>query len=249
MSILLEIRNLRLTRDRRPVLAIEHLILESGQILAVVGPNGAGKSSLLLVLAHLLKPDHGEILFDGLPSNALRDLAYRRRIGLVLQEPLLLDASVFENVAIGLRFRHLPAAVIAHRVETWLDRLEIADLRRRSSKKLSGGEAQRVSLARAFALEPQLLLLDEPFSSLDPPTRLRLMDDLQGLLTETFTTTILITHNFKEASRLASQVAVLLDGNLRQIGTPEEVFTFPADNEVADFLGTDSEISNPRVPR
>jgi tungstate transport system ATP-binding protein len=237
MSTLLEIRNLCLTRDRRSVLAIEHLIVESGQVLVVVGPNGAGKSSLLLVLAHLLKPDQGEILFDGLPSDALRDLDYRRRIGLVLQEPLLLDASVFDNVAIGLRFRHLHTDEITYRVETWLGRLGISDLRRRSSKKLSGGEAQRVSLARAFVLEPQLLLLDEPFSSLDAPTRAHLLDDLHNLLAETATTTIMITHDLKEAARLASRIAVLLDGKLHQVGTPQEVFASPADTEVAAFLG------------
>jgi tungstate transport system ATP-binding protein len=243
MSSLLEIRNLRLIRDRRLVLAIDHLNVESGQVLAVVGPNGAGKSSLLFVLAHLLKPDQGEILIDGLSSDTLHDLDYRRRIGLVLQEPLLLDTSVFDNVAIGLRFRHLSKGEITQRVETWLDRLRITHLRNRPSRKLSGGEAQRVSLARAFVLEPQLLLLDEPFSSLDTPTRARLLDDLHGLLAETSTTTILITHDFKEATRLASQVAVLLDGNLRQIGTPEEVFTSPVDAEVAAFLGNGNDLS------
>jgi tungstate transport system ATP-binding protein len=237
MTALLEIRNLRLARNRRPVLAIEHLEVEAGQVVAVVGPNGAGKSSLLLVIARLLKPDSAEIRFAGQPASTLRDLDYRRRIGLVLQEPLLLEGSVFDNVAIGLRFRHMPKDEIALRVETWLDRLGIADLRCRSAKELSGGEAQRVSLARAFSLKPQLLLLDEPFSSLDAPTRARLLEDLRGLLAETSTTTILITHDLNEATRLANRMAVLLDGCIRQMGTPQEVFASPANAEVADFLG------------
>jgi tungstate transport system ATP-binding protein len=237
MNALLELHGLRVLRDRRPVLEIEHLAVESGEVLAVVGPNGAGKSSLLLALARLLKPERGEIRFDGRPAGDLSDLAYRRRIGLVLQEPLLLDTSVFENVAAGLRFRRLPKDEIARRVETWLGRLGIAVLRRRPAARLSGGEAQRVSLARAFALQPQLLLLDEPFSSLDAPTRARLLDDLGALLSETGTTTVLITHDLKEAARLAGRVAVLLDGRLRQVGTPEEVFAAPADAEVAAFLG------------
>jgi tungstate transport system ATP-binding protein len=237
MTALLEIRNLRLARNRRPVLAIEHLEVEAGQVLAVVGPNGAGKSSFLLVIARLLKPDSAEIRFEGQPASTLRDLDYRRRIGLVLQEPLLLDGSVFDNVAIGLRFRHVPKDEITHRVETWLERLGIADLRHRSAAQLSGGEAQRVSLARAFSLEPQLLLLDEPFSSLDAPTRARLLEDLHGLLAETATTTILITHDLNEATRLANRLVVLLDGCIRQIGTPQEVFASPANAEVADFLG------------
>jgi tungstate transport system ATP-binding protein len=237
MTALLEVRDLRVRRDRRPVLEIEHLAVETGEVLAVVGPNGAGKSSLLLVLARLLKPERGEIRFDGRPAEALHDLDYRRRIGLVLQEPLLLDTSVFENVAAGLRFRRLPKDEIARRVGTWLERLGIASLRRRPAAKLSGGEAQRVSLARAFALQPQLLLLDEPFSSLDAPTRLRLLDDLHALLAETGTTTVLITHDLAEAARLARRVAVLLDGRLRQVGSPEEVFAVPTDGDVSAFLG------------
>jgi len=237
MTALLELRDLRVRRGRRPVLEIEHLAVERGEVLAVVGPNGAGKSSLLLVLARLLKPERGAMRFDGKPAEALHDLNYRRRIGLVLQEPLLLDESVFDNVAAGLRFRRLPRDEVARRVEAWLGRLGIADLRRRPASRLSGGEAQRVSLARVFALQPQLLLLDEPFSSLDAPTRARLLDDLQALLTATGTTTVLITHDLDEAKRLARRVAVLLDGRLHQVGTPEEVFEHPADAEVAAFLG------------
>jgi len=237
MTALVELRGLRVVRDRRQVLEIEHLAVEPGQVLAIVGPNGAGKSSLLLVLARLLKPERGEIFFSGRPADQLSDLDYRRRIGLVLQEPLLLDTSVFENVATGLRFRHLPRAEITRRVETWLERLGIASLRLRSAARLSGGEAQRVSLARAFALQPELLLLDEPFSSLDSPTRSRLLDDLHALLAETSTTTILITHDLKEAARLAGWVAVLLGGRVRQAGLPEQVFSTPVDDEVAAFLG------------
>jgi tungstate transport system ATP-binding protein len=237
MTTLLEICVLRVVRDRCPVLEIEQLSVESGEVLAILGPNGAGKSSLLLVLARLLKPGVGEIRFDGQPAQSLHDLDYRRRIGLVLHEPLLLDRSVFDNVAAGLRFRHLPKAEVTRRTDLWLERLGIAHLRRRPATKLSSGEAQRVSLARAFAIEPQLLLLDEPFSSLDAPTRTRLLDDLHSLLAETSTTTVFVTHDLKEAARLARRVAVLLDGRLRQIGSPEEVFSTPADSDVAAFLG------------
>jgi tungstate transport system ATP-binding protein len=237
MTALLEVRGLRVVREGRQVLDIEHLAVESGQVLAVVGPNGAGKSSLLLALARLLKPQRGEILFNGQSADGISDLTYRRRIGLVLQEPLLLDTSVYENVAAGLRFRHIPKAEITRRVEIWLERLGIASLGRRPATKLSGGEAQRVSLARAFALQPELLLLDEPFSSLDSPTRAHLLEDLHVLLAATSTTTILITHDLKEAASLAGWVAVLLDGQLRQVGSPDQVFSAPVDAEVATFLG------------
>ncbi len=237
MSALVEVTGLHLLRDRRRVLEVDHLSVESGEVLAVVGPNGAGKSSLLLVLARLLKPGRGEMRFEGRPASALSDLDFRRRIGLVLQEPLLLDMTVVENVAAGLRFRGIHREEIRRRVDAWLDRLGIASLSRRPASKLSGGEAQRVSLARAFVLQPQLLLLDEPFSSLDAPTRGRLLDDLHALLAETSTTAVFVTHDLKEAAGLAHRVAVLLDGRLRQVGFAEEVFSSPADENVAAFLG------------
>jgi tungstate transport system ATP-binding protein len=237
MSSLLEIRDLIVRRDKRQVLAIETLAVEKGEVLAIVGPNGTGKSSLLLTLARLLPPEKGELLWQGQPFNKQPALTYRRRIALVLQEPLLLDASVFENIAIGLRYRGLPSERITLIVSHWLKKLGIETLRDRPAAHLSGGEAQRVSLARAFVLNPELLLLDEPFSALDAPTRLRLLDDLKSILNETGTTAILITHDLKEAACLASRVAVMLNGQVVQVGNPEEVFANPANPAVAAFLG------------
>jgi tungstate transport system ATP-binding protein len=237
MSALLKIRDLTVRRDKRTVLEIKALAVEKGEVLAIVGPNGTGKSSLLLTLARLLQLEKGELLWDGLPFTEQTDLAYRRRIALVLQEPLLLDTSVFENIAIGLRYRGIPSAEVKDKVNRWLARVGIESLRSRPGAKLSGGEAQRVSLARAFVLNPELLLLDEPFSALDAPTRMRLLDDLKSILAETGTTTILITHDLKEAAQLASRVAVMLDGHIVQIGAPQEVFDSPASPDVAAFLG------------
>jgi len=237
MSALLEIRDLIVRRDKRLVLEIKALAVEKGEVLAVVGPNGTGKSSLLLTLARLLHPESGVLLWNGLPFEKQSSLAYRRRIALVLQEPLLLDMSVFENVALGLRYRGIPSAQINEKVQRWLKRVEIEALRERLGSRLSGGEAQRVSLARAFVLNPDLLLLDEPFSALDAPTRLRLLDDLKSILAETGTTTIIITHDLKEAARLSTRVAVMLAGQIAQIGSPDEVFTKPLTPAVASFLG------------
>lgn len=237
MNTLLEIRDLTVRRDKRQVLAIQSLKVEKGEVLAIIGPNGTGKSSLLLTLARLLQPEKGELLWQGQPFKAYNPLTYRRQIALVLQEPLLLDTSVFENIAIGLRYRGQPSTEIKSSVNRWLARLGIESLRGRPGARLSGGEAQRVSLARAFVLNPELLLLDEPFSALDAPTRLRLLDDLKSILAETGTTTVLITHDLKEAAKLASRVAVMLDGQIVQIGTPQEVFANPANPAVATFLG------------
>jgi tungstate transport system ATP-binding protein len=240
MSDSLEIRDLLVRREKQTVLEIEHLTVTQGEVLAVIGPNGAGKSTLLLALSHLIKPVRGEIVFGDQPLEAQNDLEYRRRIGLVLQEPLLLDTSVFENVAAGLRFRHVPKDETTRRADLWLERLGIAHLRRRPAAKLSGGEAQRVSLARAFAIEPQLLLLDEPFSALDAPTRSHLLEDLHSLLAETGRTTIFVTHDLDEALLLGDRVAVLLGGRLRQCGKPEQVFAEPADADVAAFVGVET---------
>lgn len=236
MNALLEIRDLLIKRGQKTVVEVDHLEVQKGDVLAIIGPNGAGKSSLLLAVARLLKPDRGTIHFNGLQLNNSSDVQYRRHLGLVLQEPLLLDATVFQNVAIGLHFRHLSRPEIQHRTDAWLKRLGIEHLRERSACNLSGGEAQRVSLARSFALQPDLLLLDEPFSSLDSPTRLRLLEELHLILAETNTTTLFISHDLKEASQLGDKIAIILDGRLRQAGTPEEIYTHPKDDQVRAFL-------------
>lgn len=242
MKPLLEVHDLSVSRLGRTVLSVDYLDIKQGEVLAVIGPNGAGKSTLLLTLARLQPTERGQIVFDGKPANQIGELAYRRRLGLVLQEPLLMDTSVFENVAAGLRFRHLPGHEVARRVDEWISRLGIAHLRDRPARRLSGGEAQRVSLARAFALQPDLLLLDEPFSALDAPTRARLLEDFQSLLAATSITTIFITHDLDEALLLGDRVAVILDGRLRQVGTPPEVFNSPADEDVAAFVGVETVI-------
>jgi tungstate transport system ATP-binding protein len=169
--------------------------------------------------------------------DSFHDLEYRRQIALVLQEPLLMDMSVYENAAMGLKFRKISKAQIEERVRHWLERLGVAHLSQRPARKLSGGEAQRVSLARAFVLQPELLLLDEPFTALDAPTRIRLLEDLKSVLAETKMTTIFITHDLQEARKLATRMAVLLDGRVEQVGAPQDVFDRPVNDRVAGFLG------------
>jgi tungstate transport system ATP-binding protein len=243
MTVSYEIKDLVVKRSGREVLRADHLQVLENEVLAVIGPNGAGKSTLLLVISHLLSYDEGKILFKGRSIKDLNALDYRRRIALVLQEPLLMDTSVLNNVTMGLRFRKLPANEIEQRAEEWLDHLGIADLRNRAARSLSGGEAQRVSLARAFVLQPEVLLLDEPFSSLDAPTRSKLLEDFSLLLEKTGITTLFITHDLDEALLLGDRVAVLLDGRLRQCGPAQDVFAAPVDRDVAAFVGVETVIS------
>ena len=239
---LLEVHDLQVTRGGRRILEVDELVIRHGEVLTIVGPNGAGKSTLLLALARLLQPERGVITFEGRPLAKADDIAYRRRIGLVLPAPLLLTASVFDNVAAGLRFRGIAAAEIRGRVDDWLARLSIAHLRDRPARQLSSGEAQRASLARAFVLEPRLLLLDEPFASLDPATRAALTDDFERLRSATSATCVMVTHDFDEAVRLGDRMAVLLAGRIRQCDSPERVVASPADADVAAFLGTEARV-------
>jgi tungstate transport system ATP-binding protein len=243
VEIILSVKDLVVTRGDQKVLQVDALDIPQGEVLAVIGPNGAGKSTLLLVLARLLAPNAGRVYFHGLPMEQEKELAYRRRIALVLQEPLLLHRSVFDNVAAGLRFRGMARDEVKTRTMNWLERLEISHLKDRQGNRLSGGEAQRTSLARAFALQPELLFLDEPFSALDAPTRFRLLQDLRALLSETGITTVFITHDLDEALMLGDRVAVLLGGVLRQVGRPQDVFASPSDGDVAAFVGVETVIA------
>ena len=239
---ILAARDLLIHRQGRAVLEIEQFFIKEGETLAIIGPNGAGKTTLLLALARLIQPVRGQVFFHGSPITPTNQLEVRRRMALVLQEPLLLQASVYNNVACGLRFRGFPRQVVEKRTNEWLERLEIAHLRDRPAHRLSGGEAQRASLARALVIQPEVLMLDEPFSSLDAPTRAKLMHDLKNLLGGQGMTTLLVTHDLDEALFLGERVAVIIAGQIRQAGQPERVFSAPLDRDVAGFVGIETVI-------
>ena len=224
-------------RGGRVVAEAERLAVERGETLALLGPNGAGKTSLVLGLASLV-PWRGELRLDG---TAVRDaVAYRRRVGVVFQRPVLLDRSVRDNAALGLALRGTPRTERERRTREALERLGIAALADRPARSLSGGEAQRVSIARALAVRPEVLFLDEPFSGLDAPTRDRLIGDLGRVLRDSGVATILVTHDREEALALADRVGIVIEGRLRQQGRTDEVFRRPVDEEVAAFVGVDN---------
>ncbi len=236
MNELITIRDLLIRRNHRNALRVDTLDIPRGETLAVVGPNGAGKSTLLLSLAHLLKPAKGDVKYDGKHLRDWNELEYRRKIAFVFQDPLLMDMSVEENVALGLKFRGVNKSETHLRAEKWMKAMGVDLLAKRRAGQLSGGEAQRVSLARAFVLDPELLLMDEPFSAVDPQTRGQLLKDLSELLAHEHRTTIFVTHNLREAAQMGDRMAVVIGGELKQVGTPTQIKEYPVDDTVESFL-------------
>lgn len=245
MPITLTASRLKLERSGKLILDIDRFALASGETLALVGPNGAGKSTLLQVLAFLIQPDTGAIELDGEPISNGNRLTAIRRMALVFQEALLLDTTVQQNIEIPLRIRGVSRHDAQIRSVEWMHRLGISPLARKQAKKLSGGEAQRASIARALALQPQLLLMDEPFSALDYPTRKGLLIELSRILPETGITTLFVTHDFSEIPFLTRRVAVLFEGRIIREGDIQEIL-----GEAAVSLSTwapwdNAAISNP----
>ncbi len=237
-DILLSAEDLRVALGNVLVLDIPSLRLNDKEVLTVVGPNGSGKSTLLLTLACLLKPVSGSISYRGKPLDSHEAIfRFRRKIAMVFQEPLLFDTSVYNNVAAGLKFRGLSKNRIRERVEKYLNLFSIGHLAERSARKLSGGESQRASLARAFAIEPEIILLDEPFSALDPPTRHGVIHDLDKVVQATGTTTVMVTHVEFEALTLSRRIAVMNLGRIAQLGSPSDVMQNPVNEFVAKLVG------------
>ncbi|HOS96798.1 MAG TPA: ABC transporter ATP-binding protein [Deltaproteobacteria bacterium] len=242
MSVpILEVRGLKVSRGGVPVLDISELTVQAGEFLSLIGPNGTGKSTLLLGLAGLVKRNAGEIRFHGRAiTNGSDMLEYRRHLAMVFQEPLLFVATVYDNVASGLKIRGMRRSHIRPLVEEHLELFGVAHLSSRSARKISGGEAQRTSLARAFATNPELVLLDEPFVSLDPPTREAIIDDLGRVMQTRRTTVVMATHDRMDALRMSNRIAFMEGGGIVQVGPPSEVMHQPVNQTVAAFVGIET---------
>jgi tungstate transport system ATP-binding protein len=233
----IKVRGLSAVLGGQKVLDVPSMQVHPGEVLMIIGPNGSGKTTLLLCLASLLRPAAGAILYHGTPAITRADiLRLRRHFAVVFQEPLLLNSSVWDNVTLGLKMRGVKGQEMKARADKWLQRFGISHLAKRQARLLSGGEARRVSLVRAFVLQPEILFLDEPFNALDSPTRRALLEDFESVLRETSVTTVMVTHDRNEALALGSRMLVVMNGSIRQTGTPEEVFASPADEEVAAFV-------------
>ena len=209
-----------------------HLSLEVGSTLALVGPSGAGKTTVLRAVAGLVRPDSGriavddEVFFDA--ERRLELAPEHRRVGLVFQEYALFPhMTVRQNVEYARK----------HAADEYLERFRIGHLERAKPHQLSGGERQRVALARALARDPQVLLLDEPLSALDAHTKTTVRAELHELLAGLDIPVLLVTHDFEDAAALADEVSVIVDGTIRQTGTPTRLVAAPADSFVASFTG------------
>lgn len=236
----LELSAVRNTVNGRVILDVPRLAVARAESLALVGPNGAGKTTLLHVAALLHPPDQGTIHVLGEAVSPRNAAMLRRNLAVVFQQPLLFDISVLANAAAGARFQGLPGREAEQRASGWLERFGVAHLSRRKARTLSGGEVARVALARAFATDPALLLLDEPFSALDAPTRAQLLPTLRDRLRETGASSILVTHDLEEAFAFANRIAFIDQGQILATGDPRSLMARPPTRRVAELLGIEN---------
>ena len=236
-KVAVECRNIRLAYDSTEVLRDVSLKIEPGEFFALLGPSGSGKSTLLRLIAGFNRHQQGQLLVDGKDIGGTPPHA--RNIGMVFQSYALWPhMTVYENVAFGLVERRVPRAEIARRVAEALETVSLAEYGRRRPTQLSGGQQQRVALARTIVIEPQVLLLDEPLSNLDKNLRVQMRQELLALQRRLGITTIFVTHDQEEAMTTADRMAVLDKGVVQQIGAPAELYDFPANRFVANFVGT-----------
>ncbi|MEV1172308.1 sulfate ABC transporter ATP-binding protein [Nonomuraea sp. NPDC049784] len=224
-----------------PVLTNVSIDVASGSLTALLGPSGGGKSTLLRVIAGLETPDTGSVVISGVDATHLSP--QRRNVGFVFQHyAAFKHMSVFKNVAFGLEIRKRPKDEIRKRVMELLELVHLESFADRYPAQLSGGQRQRMALARALAVEPQVLLLDEPFGALDAQVRKELRTWLRRLHDEVHVTTVFVTHDQEEAIEVADTIVVLAEGQVKQVGSPAEVYDNPADPFVMRFLGPVTEL-------
>ncbi len=233
---MLELRHVTKIYNGRAVLEAISFSVARGETVCLLGPSGSGKSTTLRIIAGLEQPDAGDILWAG--KSLLGVPPHERRFGLMFQDYALFPhMTVWDNVAFGLRMQGLSRAEVERRVREALARVNLLDFARRRVTDLSGGEQQRVALARTLAPRPRLLMLDEPLGSLDRALRERLLEDLRHILAEEDIPAIYVTHDQEEAFAIADRIILLYEGRIVQEGTPEAIYERPATPWVARFFG------------
>ena len=229
-----------------------HFRIEQGEFFTLLGPSGCGKTTLLRTIAGFYRQEEGHIYFG---AQKMDDVPpHERNIGMVFQNYAIFPhMSVFDNVAYGLRARKVPKAEIERRVMEALEMVELTHLRDRSPSDMSGGQQQRIALARAVVIRPQLLLMDEPLSNLDAKLRVKMRSDIRQLQKELNITTIYVTHDQEEALAVSDRIAVMNQGVVQQIAAPDEIYSYPNNSFVANFIGESNFIdctlrSDPSTP-
>ncbi len=213
-----------------------HLDIASGEFMTLLGPSGSGKSTLLMTLAGFVRPEGGSISIGGVPMLSVPP--HKRNIGMVFQRHALFPhMSVFDNIAYPLRLRGVGRAEIASRVERVLALVRLEGYAARRVDQLSGGQSQRVAVARAIVFEPSILLMDEPLSALDKNLREQLQAEIRALHDELRLTTVYVTHDQREALTMSDRVTVMSRGRVAQVGSPRDIYEQPADAFVAQFIG------------
>jgi iron(III) transport system ATP-binding protein len=213
-----------------------HFRIEQGEFFTLLGPSGCGKTTLLRTIAGFYRQDEGHIYFG---TKKMDDVPpHERNIGMVFQNYAVFPhMSVFDNVAYGLKARKVPKADIEKRVMGALEMVELTHLRDRIPSDMSGGQQQRIALARAIVIRPQLLLMDEPLSNLDAKLRVKMRSDIRQLQKELNITTIYVTHDQEEALAVSDRIAVMNQGVVQQIAAPDEIYSYPNNSFVANFIG------------
>jgi len=213
------------------------MTIEKGQLVAMLGPSGCGKTTTMKMLAGLLDPTAGDVRFDG--ESVIDIPAEKRQVAMVFQKPLLFPhMSIGDNVAFGLRMRGVDKKTRKKRVSEMMELVRLPGMEERRPGQLSGGQEQRISLARALITEPEILLLDEPLSQLDANLRIEMRDLIRQIQAELGITSVFVTHDQEEAVMLADRIALMLAGRIQQDGLPQDFYEQPATQAVARFFGT-----------
>jgi ABC-type spermidine/putrescine transport systems, ATPase components len=218
------------------------ITIEKGEIFTFIGPSGTGKSTLLRLINLLDTPTSGSVLFDGKDTavSEREKVEIRRRMSMVFQKPVALKGNVYQNVAAGLKFRGMSPEEISNRVPEGLELVGLEGYGERNAGTLSGGELQRVAIARAIVTRPEVILLDEPSANLDPVSTEKI-ENLIGAINSRFRTTIILsTHDMVQGQRLATQIAVVLNRTIGQIGSSHDIFYRPHNREVAHMVGVEN---------
>ncbi|WP_409076548.1 ABC transporter ATP-binding protein (plasmid) [Pantoea sp. C3] len=218
--------------------AVEHITLrvKQGELVAFLGPSGCGKTTTLRMIAGLTTPSEGNVLING--ATVTDKPAHQRNIGMLFQGYALFPhMTIAENVAFGLKMKKVNGAIRDKKVKEALELVQLAHVADRKPSALSGGQQQRIALARALVIEPSLLLLDEPLGALDKELRESMQVEIRHLQQRLGITTVLVTHDQEEALTMADQIVVMNNGRVEQVGTPEEIYSRPANSFVANFIG------------